>query len=339
MKAAVLEEVKKLVVKDIPKPELEPDEVLVKVAACGICGTDIKLYEGKYTANVPVVLGHEYAGEVVSAGKNVKNVKAGDRVVSDPNESCGKCYWCRNSQPCFCNNLAAYGVLRDGGFAEYCTAGEKGVYKIPDNLDYESASFTEPVSCVVHGADRISYKPGDNVAIIGGGPMGQIHLQFALHSGAGKVILVEPEESRIQMARKFGAAHIINPDTEDVKETILDLTEGLGADAVVEVVGHASTIEQAVDLAKKGGRILIFGFAPEGEKANFIPFDILSKELTIMGSWVNPYTYSRALDILASKQVDVKPLISMKLPLDNIMDGFKAMMKKPKGFMKALVQL
>lgn len=337
MKAAVLEAVEKLVVKDIPKSEPKDDEVLIKVKVCGICGTDLKLYNGQYTAKTPVVLGHEYSGEVVEVGKEVMNFKVGDRVVSDPNESCGKCYWCRNSQPCFCNNLAAYGVLRDGGFAEYCTAGEKGVYKIPDALDFESAAFTEPVSCVVRGADRIGYKHGDSVVIIGGGPMGQVHLQFALHSGAKKVILVEPQESRIEMATKFRADRVINPDKEDVKKAVLDLTEGLGADVVIEVVGHASTIEQAVDLAKKGGKILIFGFAPEGEKASIIPFDILSRELTIIGSWVNPYTYSRALDILASKQVDVKPLISSRVELDKIMDGFNMMIDKPKGFMKALV--
>jgi len=337
MRAAVLEAVKKIVVKDVPKPQIKPDEVLIKVATCGICGTDIKLYEGKYAAKMPVVLGHECSGEVVEVGKEVKSFKVGDRVVSDPNESCGKCYWCRNSQPCFCNNLAAYGVLRDGGFAEYCTAGEKGVYKVPASLDFESAAFTEPVSCAVHAVDIISYRPGDKVVIIGGGPMGQIHLQFALHSGVSKVVLVEPEESRMQMAKKFGASQVINPHTEDVKKTVLDSTEGLGAEVVIEAVGHASTIEQAVGLAKRGGKILIFGFAPEGEKASFIPFDILSKELTIMGSWVNPYTYSRALDVLASKQVEVKPLISSRVKLDKIMDGFKMMLERPKGFMKALV--
>ncbi|MFH1905483.1 MAG: zinc-dependent alcohol dehydrogenase family protein [bacterium] len=339
MKAAVLETIRKIIVKDIPVPKPKDNEVLIKVKVCGICGTDMKLYDGQYTAKMPVVLGHEYSGEIVEAGKEVRNFKVGDRVVSDPNESCGACYWCRNSQPCFCNNLAAYGVLRDGGFAEYATAGEKGVYKIPDDLDFESAAFTEPLSCVVHGVDRIDYRPGDDVVIIGGGPMGQIHLQFALHSGAGKVILIEPEDSRIQMAKRFGAKHVINPETEDVKKTVLDLTEGLGADVVVEVVGHTSTIEQALDLAKRGGRILIFGFAPEGEKASFVPFDILSKELTIMGSWVNPYTYSRALDILASGKIDVKPLISARIKLDNIMDGFNMMIEKPEGFMKALVEI
>ncbi len=339
MKAAVLEKVGKLTVKDIPGPELEPDELLVKVDTCGICGTDVKLYEGKYTAKVPVVLGHEYAGEVVEVGKEVMNIKMGDKVVSDPNESCGACYWCRSARPCFCNSLAAYGVLRDGGFAEYTKLGEKGAYKIPEKLNYESASFAEPVSCAIHGVDRIGYKPADNVLIIGGGSMGQVHLQLALNSGVNQVVLVEVEEDRINMAKRFGATHVINPKDVNLKEAVLNLTDGLGPDVVVEVVGHTSTISQAIDVAGKTAKVLIFGFAPEGEKAAFIPFDVLSKELTIMGSWVNPYTFSRALDILASGRVDVKPLISKRLPLDNIMDGFTLMAEKPKGFMKALVQL
>ena len=172
MKAAVLERVKSFRVKDIPKPVLNPDEILVKVNVCGICGTDIKLYEGKYTARTPVVLGHEYSGEVVEVGNGVKNIKVGDRIVPDPNESCGACYWCRSAKPCFCNDLAAYGVLRDGGFAEFTKLTERGAHKIPEQLDYESASFTEPVSCAVHCIDRATIKQGETVLIIGGGPMG-----------------------------------------------------------------------------------------------------------------------------------------------------------------------
>ena len=339
MKAAVLEAVNKLILKDLPVPRPGPSEVLIKVKVCGICGTDVKLWHGDYTANVSVVLGHEYAGEIAEVGADVKGLKVGDRVVSDPNESCGACYWCRNAQPCFCESLAAYGVLRDGGFAEDCTAGEKGVYAIPEGLDFDSAAFTEPVSCAVHAADRIQCRTADNVVIIGGGPMGQIHLQFALNAGANKVILADVLEARREMAKGFGADHVIDPGTGDVKQTVLNLTNGLGADVVIEAVGHPSTIEQSISLAKKGGRVLIFGFAPEGAKASFTPFDVLSKELTILGSWVNPYTYSRALDALASGKVDVKPLITNRVKLDDILDGFEMMVSKPEGFMKALVEI
>lgn len=338
MKAAVLEAVKKLAVKDIPKPEPGSKEILVKVKTCGICGTDIKLYDGKYTAKMPVVLGHEYSGEVVETGKDVRGIKLGDRVVPDPNESCGACNWCRQAKPCFCNDLAAYGVLKDGGFAEYAMVGEKGAYVIPEGLDYESASFTEPVSCAVHCIDRASIATGESVLIIGGGAMGQILLQLAKTSGAGELIMVSRSDWKLELAKKFGATKVINARDNVLKKT-LDLTDGSGVDVVIEAVGTTETIEEAISLAKKSGRIVIFGFAPEGEKAGFIPFDVLSKELTIMGSWVNPYTFPRALDILAGGKVDVKTLISLKLPLDNIMDGFKAMQEKSKGFMKALVEM
>ena len=337
MKAAVLEAIKRIVVKDVAVPVPRSDEVLIKVKACGMCGTDLKLYNGQYSARTPVVPGHEYAGEIVEVGKEVKNLKVGQRVVSDPNESCGKCYWCRNQQPCFCNDLAAYGVLRDGGFAEYCTASEKGIYPIPAGLADEAAAFAEPVSCVVHAMDRINYRSGETVAIIGGGPMGQIHLQFALHSGVRKVILIEQEATRCEMAKKFGAQVVINPKDGNVRERVLAETDGLGPDVVVEAVGRAETFEQAVELARRGGRVLIFGFAPEGQKATIIPFNVLSRELTILGSWVNPYSYSRALDILATGKLDVQSLISNRLKLDNIQQAYTLMMEKPAGFMKTIV--
>ena len=167
----------------------------------------------------------------------------------------------------------------------------------------------------------------------------QIHLQFALNAGVGRIILIEPEQSRIEMAKKFGATNVINPKLEDAKKAVSKLTGGLGADVVVEVVGHTDTLEMSVDLAKKGGKVIVFGFAPEGAKASFIPFDILSKELTIIGAWVNPYSYSRALDILALGKIDVTPLISSRIKLDNIMDGFNMMIEKPQGFMKALIKI
>ena len=337
MKAAVLEAIKRIAVKDIPTPIPKDDEVLIKVKTCGMCGTDLKLYNGQYSARVPVVPGHEYSGEIVALGKNVRNLKVGQRVVSDPNESCGKCYWCRNHQPCFCKELAAYGVLRDGGFAEYCTASEKGVYPVPEGVDDETAAFAEPVSCVVHAVDRVNFRSGETVAIIGGGPMGQIHLQFALCSSSRKVILIEPEETRRQMAKGFGAHVVINPKEGDHKEQVLAETEGLGPDVVVEVVGRADTIELAVELAKRGGQVLIFGFAPEGQKASIIPFNVLSRELTILGSWVNPYSYSRALEVLASGRIQVKPLISNRLKLDNISEAYKLLEEKPAGFMKSLI--
>ena len=338
MKAVVLEEVGKIVVKDVPKPEPGPKEILIKVNVCGICGTDLKLYKGQYTAKVPVILGHEFSGDVVEVGNDVKNVKVGDKVVPDPNESCGACNWCRSARPCFCNDLAAYGVLRDGGFAEYAVVGEKGAYKMPDGLSYSDASFAEPVSCVVHAIDRADIKSGEVVLIIGGGPTGQLLLQLAKAAGAGELIMVTRSQWKLDLAKKLGATKTINAKEEDVIKKTMDITEGLGADVVIEAVGTPETVEEALKLARKSGRVLIFGFCPEGKEAKFVPFDVLSKELTIMGSWVNPYTFPRALDILASGKLNLSPLISKELNLDNVMEGFNLMSEKPTGFMKALVK-
>ena len=338
MKAAVLEEVGKLVVKDIPKPEVKLNEILVKVDSCNICGTDVSLYNGRYTAKTPVVIGHEWSGEIVETGSEVKNLKVGDRIVSDPNEACGECYWCRSGKPCFCNYMPAYGVLSDGGFAEYIKITTKGAYKIPKGLDYESAAFVEPVSCATHGIDKASIKQGESVLIIGGGTMGQIILQLARNAGASRLIMVEQLKSKLEFAKKFGATDVINAKEEDVLQKTLDITDGLGADVAIEVVGNPKTVELATTLVRKSGRVVIFGFSPEGKKANIIPFDVLSRELTIMGSWVNPYTSYRALDILESGKIDVKALISKRLPLDNIMDGINLMIEKPEGFIKAVIK-
>lgn len=339
MKAAVLEEVGKLRLKDVPVPRPKDNEVLIKVEVCGICGTDIKLHKGDYTANVPVILGHEFSGEIAEVGKSVRDLKIGDRVVVDPNEPCGKCYWCKSGKSTFCKNMPAYGVLSDGAFAEYIVVGEEGTYKIPDALSYEVASFCEPVSCAIHCIDRAMIKPGETVAIIGGGAMGQILLQLAKNAGASRLIMITRSQWKLDLAKSFGATHLVSAQKQDVTECIRDITHNLGSDVVIEAVGSTKTVEQAFGLAKKSARVVIFGFSPEKEKATFIPFDLLSKELTILGSWVNPYTFSRAIDILASHHIDLNPVISKKLSLDEIMEGFKLMMEKPKGFMKALIKV
>ena len=338
MKAAVLNGVKNLsVVNDYAKPEPKDDEVLIKVDICGLCGTDFKLYKGEYTARVPVVLGHEYAGTVEKAGRDVKGIKPGDRVVADPNESCGACDYCRSAQSTFCSDMAAYGVLSDGGFAEYTIANQKGVYKIPASLKSEIASFTEPVACAVRGVDRAEIKPGYTVAILGAGPMGQVILQIAGIAGAAKIIQVDRHDWKLAIAKEYGASEIINSKNEEVRGRVMELTGGEGADVVIEAIGTTATFEQAFTLVKRGGRIVQYGFCPEGEKASVTPFEILSRELTIVGSWVNPYTYPRAIKLLDSGRVKVGHLITNRLKLEDIGQGIELMYERPEGFMKAMV--
>lgn len=337
MKAAVLEKVRQISIKEVPTPEPREEEVLIRVHSCGLCGTDLKLYKGEYTARMPVILGHEAAGEVTELGANVKALRVGDRVVVDPNESCGRCYWCRMGKPTFCSDLAAYGVIRDGGFAGFMKAGQKGVYAIPDHLSYEEAAFAEPVSCAIHCIDRAGIKPGESVAIIGGGPMGQIILQLSKAAGATRLIMITRSQWKLELARKFGVTHTINSNVENVSRVIKEITGGLGADVVIEAVGTPETVEEALVLARRGGRVVIFGFSPEDVKATFVPFDVLSKELSVMGSWVNPYTFQRAIEVLASRQVDVGSLVTNKVGLDGLLMGLDLLERKPEGFMKAIV--
>jgi L-iditol 2-dehydrogenase len=337
VKAAVLEAPNHLVVKDVPRPRPGPDELLIKVAVCGVCGTDVNLFTGKYTGRRPVIPGHEFAGEVVEVGPGV-DLKPGALVTADPNESCGACYWCHSGKTTFCQDMAAYGVLRDGALAEYVVVTKRGAYPVPAGLDAELACFAEPVACVLRGVDRAAYRAGETVTIMGDGPIGLLHVQLAAHSGAGRVIVVGRHDEKLAMARRWGATDAINADRAAVREAVMDLTGGLGTDVVVEAVGKPPTVELALKLAKKGGRIVIFGFSPEGAQATFSPFELLSRELTILGSWVNPYTFPRALDALASCVVDVRPFITHRMGLDGVGDAIAMMMDKPAGFIKALVK-
>jgi len=338
MKAAVLEGVKKIsVVNDYPIPEPKEDEVLIKVESCGVCGTDFKLYKGDYSGKLPVILGHEYAGTVEKVGADVKGIKAGDRVVADPNESCGVCDYCRNAQSTFCADMAAYGVLSDGGFAEYTIANQKGVYKIPKKLKSEVASFVEPISCAVRCVDKAEIKIGQTVAILGAGPMGQVILQLIANAGTSKIIQIDRNDWKLEIANEYGANEVINAKREDVPARVRELTDGEGVDVVIEAIGTAESFERAFTLVKRGGRIVQFGFCPEGQEATVIPFDILSKELTIVGSWVNPYTYPRAIKLLSSGKVKVDHLITHRLKVEDIEQAIQLMYDRPEGFIKAMI--
>ncbi len=338
MKAAVLEEVGRLVVKEVPRPKPKPNEVLVRVHYCGICGTDLKLFEGTFTGKLPLIPGHEFAGEVAEVGEAVEGVEVGDRVVVDPNESCGKCWWCRNGKPVFCPNMLDHGVMVDAGFAEFAVAGQSVVYKVPENVSLLEAAFCEPLSCAIHAVDRAGIRPGESVAVIGGGPAGQILLQLAKAAGADPLIMLTRSPWKLELAKSLGATHVFSPKEGDPVKFVKDLTNGRGADVVIEAAGHAETFEMALDLAAPTGRVVLFGQAGEGEKATVSPFQILTREVTIIPAWLNPYTFHRALKLLADGTVKVKPLATHIIPLDEVERGLRLLKENPPGFVKAVVK-
>jgi 2-desacetyl-2-hydroxyethyl bacteriochlorophyllide A dehydrogenase len=322
VKAAVLYGKGDVRLASLPDPRPGPEEVLIRVRACGVCGTDNSLFKGDYPASYPVVIGHEFAGEVVEVGAAVRGLAAGDRVTADPNRVCQTCAYCRAGREHLCQNLSSMGVHRDGADAEYCLSPASNVYRIPDSLSFEEAAFCEPLACAVHGVDLAGVRLGDTVLIIGAGPMGNLIVQLAAHAGAAKVIVSEPIALRRERAAQSGATHLVDPARQDVGRE-LGKVQSIGADVVFEVAGNSEAQASCVSLARKGGTIVFFGVGPQGRMIPVSPFLINENELTIRGSFNNPFATSRAVELLASGACRVAGLISHRLPLSRYPEVFR----------------
>jgi 2-desacetyl-2-hydroxyethyl bacteriochlorophyllide A dehydrogenase len=317
MKAALFERPGSLNVVERPLRRLGHGEVLVQVDACGICGTDVHIVEGKSRSKPPVVLGHEYAGTIVDLGKEVQGCSPGDRVGIDPNIACGTCYYCRRGLVHLCLNLRALGVDIDGGMAESNIVPAAQLYPVPQGMTIEQSAFVEPVSCAVHGIDRARIRPGDSVVIIGGGTIGLIMLQLARLSGASRVIVAEPLRHKRELAGLLGADELLDPLTDNLRDAVIGLT-AVGADVVIECVGKPETAGLAVDLARRGGTVEFFGVCPVGETVPLEPNKVYARELTIVGSYVNPHSFARSIALLESGRVRVDRFQIDRFPLAGV---------------------
>ena len=324
MKAAVIEERERIKIKELPAPDLRAHEVLIKVKACGVCGTDIHIYKGEFPVKYPIVPGHEFSGIVEEVGEEVRSVRPGDRVTVDPNISCGKCYYCRTGRANFCENWQALGVTLPGGYAEYVKAPEGNVYKVPEGLTFEEAAFAEPVSCVVHGLKRARVRLGDTVAIFGLGPIGLIHLQLVKKLGATLVVGIDLIEDKLRLGERLGADHVVDASREDVVEEVKKVTGGRGVDLAIEASGNLKAFQQALRCLDYGGRLLVFGVAPQSSVVQVAPFEIYRREVSVLGSFINPYTTKCALDVIASGSVNIKALISKVYRLEEVSAAFKS---------------
>lgn len=323
MKAAVYYGKHDLRVEDFPLRELEENEVLVQVKYCGVCGTDVHIFNGdggSFEVHPPLIPGHEYSGVVAKVGSAVKTVKVGDRVSGDPNDMCGECYYCKNGMQHFCTNNIGIGTTDNGAFAEYVITHEKQLYKFSENLSFMEAAMAEPISCCLNGIDLCHIKMGSTVLVIGGGPIGMIMMQLAKRAGAAKLIMSEPVEEKRELAMKLGATKTIDPIHEDVAEVLKDYCQNV--DVVIECVGNIHTQEQAVKLAGKKATVMFFGLAAPEDSFPLKPDDVFKKELTITSSFINPYTYERAMQVLESKALDLESLITNVVSLDEIVDVF-----------------
>ena len=322
MKALFLEEIKKLSLTEVERPVPLGDELLVRVEACGICGTDRHLFLGEFPSRPPVTLGHEFSGIVEAVGSGVKGFKAGMRVTGDPNIACGRCAECHRGRVNLCHNLQAIGIHRNGGFAEYVALPEKQAFELPLTIDPLHGAFCEPLACCLHGVDRADIKAGSSAIVIGGGVIGLLVVQLARLAGAAHVVLITRSEAKRKLAATLGATATLDPSSGGVIDRITAAHGMLpgGADVVFECAGLKETVEQAPLLTGRGGITVVLGVLPSGLKVEIEPFDLLFREISIVTSFLNPFTHRRAAELILSGTVLVEPLISRRIGLAGAID-------------------
>ena len=330
MKAAMLYGIKDLRIEDIEIPSVKASEVLVRVKAATTCGTDLKIFQRGYVEKViklPTVFGHEWAGDVVEVGEGLDWPKKGMRVRAGNSAPCLHCAMCGKGKYNLCENM----IWLWGAYAEYIKVPAHMVrvnmQEIPLHLSYEEAAITEPLACVLHGVEEARVKLGDSVAIIGAGPIGLLHMLTVKRMGAEKVIMVDVVEERLEFAEKIGADETVNAERENVEEKIRNLTGGYGADVVIEAIGKPQTWEQALKLVRKGGTVLEFGGCPPGTEIKVNAEQLHYGETTVLGTFhATPLHFRKALNLIASKTIDVAPLITRKMPLERIKEAFEILL-------------
>lgn len=325
MKSLRLESIGNLFVRDVEKPLPGPDDLLVRVEACGICGTDRHLFLGEFPSRPPVTIGHEFAGIIEAIGGDVTGFKIGDRITGDPNICCGRCPQCMAGRVNLCRNLQAIGIHRDGGLADYVLVPQKQAFAIPLSLNPLHGAFCEPLACCLHGIDMAEVRAGSSVVVLGGGVIGLLTVQLARLAGATTVILSTRQESKRRLAEDVGATATVDPSSTDIIDAIAGpagLVPG-GVDVVIECAGVPETMRQSMRLAKAGGTVVILGVMPQGARIEIEPFDILFRELRVLGSFVNPFTHRRAADLVASGAINVEKLISRRVSLDEAVDAIR----------------
>ncbi len=325
MKAVILKDTGRFAIVDKPKPVLSDEgDLLIHIEASSICGSDVHIFANP--PGIPAVkgttIGHELVGRVEQAGAAVKGFQPGDRLVLDNNVPCGECESCRSGHPNMCGHMRTIGVDADGAFAEYAVVPARMAVKLPENLPTETAIFAEPLNCVMGAMDKIRLLPGENVLVMGAGPIGLYFIKLLALNGAGKIFVSEVSPFRAQFAKDCGATRVINPREEDLTQIILDETGGLGVDVAVDAVGVL--LDGCINATKCNGRILLFG-NNSSVTENICQADITRKELTVMGSYVGPHTLPATVRLLASGRLDLSHLITHRLPLSAFGTGLEAM--------------
>jgi len=329
MQAAIFEGNGVMNIKQVDMPQIsEVDDIILKVEACSVCGTDVHMLNvpPTFPANTGIALGHEIVASVVEIGKQVTKFKTGDRVIIKPNIYCGKCDYCLKDMTNHCENMVSVGVHIQGGFSQYLKAKEKVCYKISNYLSMEDAIFAEPLACVLGALKKIRPMPGESAVLIGAGPIALMFLKILKAMSVYPVIVSEPKEDRRNKAKEQGADYVINPEKEDLEAFVKQILPN-GADFVIDVVG--SQMQSACMLVRKRGKVLLFGVNMKAE-SSILQHIITLNEINILGTYVDDATFPLAVDILEKGIIDFKPLITHTLPLEKVTEGIE-LLRKGKG--------
>lgn len=316
---------------DMPEPSAGPGQVVIEVKNAGICGTDIHIFKSEYVIKPPVILGHEFCGEIVEVGAGVTRFEVGDRVTVNPSAGrlCGKCHYCQIGAPFFCIDRAAVGSGMNGGFARYCCVRQEIVFRLPDNLDFESGALCEPMACAVQAVVELTeIRPGDLVVVSGPGPIGLMCAVLAKAHGARVVVLGTSDDAgRLAMARKLGVDESVDVQTEDVKGIVADLTQGYGADVVLECAGAEASAALCLELVRKMGRYTQVGLF--GKPLVMDLDKVVIKQVHLQGSMCHTWrTWEQTMRLLGQGQIDLHPFITRRLPLGEWKDGFEGVLAK-----------
>ena len=344
MKAVRLLKPNEFTVQDIPIPEINDDEILLKMKSTAICGTDMRILTGKKTRGVryPSTIGHEISGIIEKIGKNVKGFAVGDHVSVANVIPCHHCEMCLTGHENACLNRKAIGYEFDGGFEEYVRIPKicidsQNVIKLTDNVSFEEGSLIEPLACCLHGQKNAGVKMNDVVLIEGAGPIGLMHLVLAKIAGARKVIISEPNEFRCNKARELGADIIINPMQEKLEERIKEETDGHGCDVVILCIGVSAIVNQAFKLTKRNGTVMLFAGFPEGVDCTISPNLIHYSEIHVTGSSAySRIDYREAANLVKSGRINIKPIITHKYPIERFSEAYE-MAKSGKGLKICIV--
>lgn len=339
MKSLLLSEYNHLEIADLPLPAVGADDVLVRVEACGICGSDVHGYDGSTGRRIPpIVMGHEAAGTVEAAGANVHGYAKGDRVTFDSTIYCGECAYCARGEINLCNNRQVIGVScgdyrRYGAFAEYVSVPERILYRLPDNFSFSEAAMLEAVSVALHGVRVSEVKGGETALVIGAGMIGLLTLQAARAAGCKRVFIADVDASRLELARQVGADEVIR--SADLQARILQLTQGEGVDLTLEAVGRNETVTAAIDATRKGGTVTLIGnIKPEVT----LPLQkVVSRQIRLQGSCASAGEYPQAIELIACGKIQVKPLITAVAALEEGPRWFERLHSGEPNLMKVIL--